>query len=304
MGTNWSASGSGASRHYSYTATAAEPAAATVTAANNAGRAADSTFTVTADTSAPTGQTISLQGTHAPYFPSTVAWTLGGGSDTGSGVDSTTALVTRETATLAGDSCTGWSNDSGSFSSPDATVAGGHCYRYTFTIADRVGNVSTGVTVTAKVDTTDPNVAVAAPTATAGTGAQSYDAPTKTLYFNPAASGSFTLAATATDAQSDVTSAAFPDLSGVSGWTGSGGTDTSSPYASSNYSWSSGATAPGSRNILGTNGAGATASVTIRTDPKLLGRENDTATVRANEVDPQPANNSATASTLVVLSLL
>ena len=31
---------------------------------------------------------------------------------------------------------------------------------------------------------------------------------------------------------------------------------------------------------------------------------NDTATVRATEQDPNPANNSATASTLVVLSLL
>jgi uncharacterized repeat protein (TIGR01451 family) len=55
---------------------------------------------------------------------------------------------------------------------------------------------------------------------------------------------------------------------------------------------------------LGSLAPGATASVTIKTDPKLLGRVNDTATVRANEVDPQPANNSATASTFVLLSLL
>jgi uncharacterized repeat protein (TIGR01451 family) len=54
---------------------------------------------------------------------------------------------------------------------------------------------------------------------------------------------------------------------------------------------------------LGSVAPGGTASVTIKTDPKLLGRVNDTATVRANELDPQPANNSATASTLVVLSL-
>jgi len=55
---------------------------------------------------------------------------------------------------------------------------------------------------------------------------------------------------------------------------------------------------------LGALAPGATASVTIKTDPKLLGRVNDTASVRANEVDPQPANNSATASTFVLLSLL
>jgi len=54
---------------------------------------------------------------------------------------------------------------------------------------------------------------------------------------------------------------------------------------------------------LGSLAPGATASVTIKTDPKLLGRVNDTATVHATEMDPNPANNSATASTLVVLSL-
>ena len=54
---------------------------------------------------------------------------------------------------------------------------------------------------------------------------------------------------------------------------------------------------------IGSLAPGATASVTIKTDPKLLGRVNDTATVRAAEVDPNPANNSATAGTLVVLSL-
>jgi len=54
---------------------------------------------------------------------------------------------------------------------------------------------------------------------------------------------------------------------------------------------------------LGSLAPGANASVTIKVDPKLIGRVNDTATVHADQVDPQPANNSATASTLVLLSL-
>ena len=104
--------------------------------------------------SAPSGQSITLTGANAPYYGSaSVSWTLGDGSDTGSGLDTTTRTVTRETGTLSGDSCTSYAADAGSFSSPDATVSTGHCYRYTFTIKDKVGNVSSGVQAVAKVDT-------------------------------------------------------------------------------------------------------------------------------------------------------
>ena len=54
MGTNWSVSGSGATRTYSFTPTAAEPGSKSVSAANNAGGSASSNFTVTADSTAPT----------------------------------------------------------------------------------------------------------------------------------------------------------------------------------------------------------------------------------------------------------
>ena len=46
--------------------------------------------------------------------------------------------------------------DGGTYTSPDTSVTGGHCYRYSFTIADRVGNVSSPVTAAAKVDTAAP----------------------------------------------------------------------------------------------------------------------------------------------------
>ena len=49
MGTNWSVSGSGATRTYSFTPTAAEPGSKSVSAANNAGASASSNFNVTAD---------------------------------------------------------------------------------------------------------------------------------------------------------------------------------------------------------------------------------------------------------------
>ena len=59
----------------------------------------------------------------------TVSFSTGDGSDGGSGLDTSTRTVTRETGTLSGDSCSGFSPDGGTFSSPDTTVTGGHCYR-------------------------------------------------------------------------------------------------------------------------------------------------------------------------------
>ena len=141
---------------------------------------------------------------------------------------------------------------------PDIAVSTGHCYRYTFTIADRVGNVSTSVTATAKVDTDAPIVAATAPTELTGAGNQYYDAGSQTQFFRPAGSGSFTLHATASDGQSGVAQVSFPNVIAVSGWAGSiGGADSTNPYSSPNdYSWSTGATAPGARSITATNAAG------------------------------------------------
>ena len=65
MGANWSASGSGATRTYSFTPTAAEPGSKSVSAANNAGGSASSNFTVTADSAAPT-TTVAVQRRRLP----------------------------------------------------------------------------------------------------------------------------------------------------------------------------------------------------------------------------------------------
>lgn len=54
---------------------------------------------------------------------------------------------------------------------------------------------------------------------------------------------------------------------------------------------------------LGSLAPGAAATVTIKTDPKLLGNVKDTATVGADELDSTPRDNTATSSTLVLLSL-
>ncbi|HXY84198.1 MAG TPA: Ig-like domain-containing protein [Gaiellaceae bacterium] len=258
---------------YSWTSGAAQPGVQSVTATDKVGNTGSDNITLEADGTAPTGQTITLTGGTAPWYTgSSVTFALGDGSDDvgGSGLDTATRTVTRETATLAGATCGSFSSDPGTFTSPDNSVSGGHCYRYTFTIADHVGNVSAPVSVIAKVDASAPTVSVTAPTELTGNGSQYYDSTTQTQWFRPSSSGSFALNATASDPESGIAQVAFPDVSGTSGWSGStGGTDTTSPYSSpSTYSWTSGAAAPGAKSITATDGAGLSgnASVTIAAD--------------------------------------
>src|SRR4029077_20657817 len=97
--------------------------------------------------------------------------------------------------------------------SPDTSVSNGHCYRYTFRIADKVANLSVPVTATAKVDTDNPTVLLTDP----GT---------------PVA-GTIALSATASDPSTDIQQVVFERApAGGSTWTAIG-TDTTSPYAAS-----------------------------------------------------------------------
>ena len=256
---------------YDWTSSTSTSGAQTVTAHNTAGLTANTTFTLTPDTTAPTGQTINLS-TGPWYTTPSIPLTIDTGTDTGAGIDNSTLAVERASATLADGSC----GTFGSWSTitltgeADTTVVSGNCYRYRITISDNVGNTSSPSTASAnaKIDTTAPSVAVTAPTAVTGTTNQYYQSGSKTLWFRPTGTGSLTLNATASDPQSGVDHVAFPDLSGTTGWTGSGDDDTSSPYASTDYTWSTGAAGPGAKNVTAFNGGGTSASdsLTISAD--------------------------------------
>src|SRR5215218_993293 len=91
-----------------------------------------------------------------------MAVTLDNGSDTGSGLDTTSAIVERDEAPLDnGDgTCDAFP---GSWSTVtltggnDTTVQSGKCYRYRYTLSDRVGTQATsGASATAKVDSSAP----------------------------------------------------------------------------------------------------------------------------------------------------
>ena len=188
-----------------------------------------------------------------------MTFTLGNGSDADAGLDVSSATVTRETGDLAGDSCSNFTADAGTFTSPDTSVSGGHCYRYTFTISDRVGNTSTGVTATAKVDTDNPSVTLTDP----GT---------------PLA-GTVALDASASDPTSAVQQVVFQRApAGGSTWT-TIGTDTSAPYAAS---WNTGGVADGDYDLRA-----------VVTD--LVGNS-DTDTVASRRVDNTAPNTTIDSS--------
>src|SRR5205085_7997164 len=119
-------------------------------------------------------------------------------------------------------------------------VTSGHCYRYAFTVADNVGNVSAqAVSPVVKVDTSAP----AAPSLTLSESSSLEYATGTTLFYNPQGSNSasFGVSATSSDAQSGVASIAFPTVFGSDS-----STQTSGPY-SQTYSWTSSSSASGAK---------------------------------------------------------
>src|SRR5205823_1398753 len=137
-------------------------------ATNAAGLTAAADFTVTPDTSAPSGQSVALSG--GPWYaPAGVALMLGNGSDDASGVDAGSGVVERDSAPLADGVCGGFS---GSWTQvalvggADTTVVSGDCYRYRYTVSDNVGNTApaSASSADAKVSDRAPVVDVTAPT--------------------------------------------------------------------------------------------------------------------------------------------
>ena len=245
LGAGWSASGTGATRTYSFTNAAGDPAEPNnVTATNNAGQSsAPGSFTVTADSSAPSGGSVSYPGGFTNSSAS-VALTLDDGTDSGAGIDTTSEILERSVATFTNGACVGFGGFTTLAVDPspaytDLTVATGNCYRYRYVVQDRVGNVATYTsTAVAKFD-------LDAPAATQGNPG---------LYLR----GTVTLTGTATDTGgSDVASLAFQySDDGGTTWKPIS-TDTTSPYSAS-FDTTGAATPDGVYDLrtVATDGAG------------------------------------------------
>jgi hypothetical protein len=257
---------------YSWTAgSTTSPGAQTITGEDLAQQTSTATVTLTNDSTAPSGQTVTLAA-GPTYGAASVGLTLVRGADAGSGVDAASGVVQRASAAYANGTC-------GTFgayatvtlvSGADASVLGGNCYRYQYLVSDNVGNqAASAPSADAKVDTTPPAITDVTASEVTGAGDQRFDAAAGTVWFRPAGSGSFTLTATAADDQSGVAQFAFPNVSSTGGWTGSnGGIDTASPYTSPiAYTWTANAAAPGAVTLTATNGTGLTTTRTITIAP-------------------------------------
>jgi hypothetical protein len=241
---------------YTWTASSAAAGPQSVTATNNADLFATSDFTLTPDTAAPAGGSVSANNGAVHNTSGTVDLAVLSFADSASGIASN--AVTRASGTLAGDTC-------GALSGATAvTVSGGHdaaslpsgCYQYTLTGTDNVGNVATTQSAVVKVDTSAPSAP--AITLTNATGASTFINGT-TAYINAQAgkSGSFDASATSADADTGIQKLAFPALTGFSA---GGGDDTTSPYGPTTYTWSGAVGASGSQTVTAYNNAGNTAT--------------------------------------------
>jgi hypothetical protein len=239
------------SRTYDWTASAADNGAKTVTATGTGvDETKDATFTVTADKTAPSGQTVSLSGGPG-YATLSVPLLFDNGTDAGAGVDSSSGAVERASATLVNGAC----GTFGSFAAialsggTDTTVATANCYRYQYKIADKVGNVSTASapSADAKVDATPPTT----PSLSFG-GLTNATASGSVVYVRAGVPGTFTVAASSADEESGIASYSFPDVPGFVS-VGSG--------ASRTYTFSGGAIASTGPFFVGaTNGTGVVAA--------------------------------------------
>ena len=150
LGTNWTSTGAGAVRTYSWSVGPQAPGLRFVTATNNAGiPSATSSFMLTADDTAPTGSTVSPPST--TQTSTTVSVDYLTGTDGGSGVG--TRLLQRRGAPLTGTTCgsyNGWTTAATNPSSSpfSDTVTRGYCYQYQYVVADNVGNTHTASSLT------------------------------------------------------------------------------------------------------------------------------------------------------------
>ena len=238
------------SNTYTFTNTnVAAPPNATVVSTDNVGNATTDTVTFNRDTTAPTGGALTVNSVAASAggtqsYDTDGSFTIGTRTDyTDAASGIATSTLTRENGTLLADVCSAYGAPATIVGSPAETGLATGCYRYVLTGTDNVGN-TVSVTTVVKVDTGNPTATATAPTEGTNPGNQFYAVGSDTHYIRAAASGTFTLNATATDVATLVTGVTFPDLSGFSGWTGTGNTDNGSPFASTTYSWNA-ATAPG-----------------------------------------------------------
>ncbi|HET6656454.1 MAG TPA: Ig-like domain-containing protein [Gaiellaceae bacterium] len=232
----------------------------TVTAENGAGLTASSSFTVTSDTAAPTGGSV----TYADGYDADgqVTISTSDGNDALSGVDASSGILESRTSALSDGSCAGFAGGWTTVTSPD-TVATGTCAQYRYRVSDNVGNeavYSSGNVV--KVDTSGP----ATPVISLSESSPHAFVSGQTIFVDTGQSGSYDVSATSSDAQSGIEKIRFPGTTD----------DFTSPYEAS-YGFGA---LSGSQTVTAYSNAGLTAS--------------DTFTVTPDTTDPSTTDDTGT----------
>jgi hypothetical protein len=152
-----------ASSTFSWTANPGTPPQQSELAADAAGNATATATSFVSDTTPPAGVSVSYP--NGVRNVASVPLTLVNGSDGGSGVDTATTSVMRDVANLntTTETCGAFP---GAYATTvtlvggdDTSVTSGNCYRYSYTVSDRVGNTATATSPSiAKIDTNGPRV--------------------------------------------------------------------------------------------------------------------------------------------------
>ncbi|MHB8651058.1 MAG: SwmB domain-containing protein, partial [Gaiellaceae bacterium] len=282
----------------------------TVFATNRTGANSPTTpYTITADSTAPTGGALTVNGTAATTGISgsflnagtTVTIARTDYTDAGSGIDGThgTSLLTYQVGTLAGNVCGTFGVATTIVGTTSPTLTSPNCYEFKLTGTDNVGNVATSLSTIVKVDTSAPTNTIAAPTAVSNASGQHWDSADSVLFVRPATTGSFKLETTAADPDTLVSGVAFPDVSATTGWSGSTGgagvNTAGSNWESPTYTF--GATAVNPSNplaVVATNNAGLTASAAISIVTDSTAPTGGTITVNGSTVSDGGLNNTTT----------
>lgn len=134
---------------------------ATDSSGNTTANGSVSTDTFTIDVTAPTGGSITY--TDSYHTTTSVVLTVGDGTDTTSGVNTSSRTVQRKSATLSAGNCGTYGSfstitPSGTYPSvTDSTVVSGNCYQYQYLVSDNATNQATYTTSNVvKVDTVAP----------------------------------------------------------------------------------------------------------------------------------------------------
>jgi hypothetical protein len=218
-------------------------------------------FTVDADSTAPTSGALSVNGTPAAAAATSSYLTSGSTVTIDSRTDYTdaqsgiaTSTLTVETATLVHNACGSYGAPSTVTGTTAQPVSNGHCYRFVLTGTDRVGNVASVSTVV-MVDTTAPSTPSVVFSGLSG--GNTYDDGNGTLWYRPSAGGTFTVTATgSTDLETDIESGnAGYTFSPLAGFTSTA--QTGNTFA---VTFDSSSTGGGSYSAVSTNNAGVDSS--------------------------------------------